>query len=176
VVAIEHHSDVCILDDLGECNRIVLALRRWTRASGLDDWALYSTTPWELLATLDDGRMLVIGSPVEIDGPTYTGEQPEPRVLLLSEAGEIQAELPALHGGLTVRQVFVLAADRVLFHHRNEWDYGSMLVAGVLGIVGMGNQNVVSMKAWVDGRGTRVAFVVENSSGHRLNYGVPPTF
>src|SRR5690606_15970905 len=109
--AIEHHSDTCIIDAQGECDRIVLALRRWTRDAGLDDMVLYSTTPWELLATLDDGRMLVIGAPVEIDGPTYAGEQPEPRVLLLAADGEIEREWPASKGGLSVRQAFVLGPD-----------------------------------------------------------------
>lgn len=174
VAAIEHHSDTCILDEQGECDRIVLALRRWTRDAGLDDDVLYSTTPWELLATLDDGRMLVIGAPVEIDGPTYTGEQPEPRVLLLSAAGEIEAEWPASKGSLAVRQVFVLGPDRVLFEQHDEWDNGSLTLIGSAGNVGLGNSDVALLQSWVDARGERVVFVSEQASGYALNYGSVP--
>ncbi|HVI04294.1 MAG TPA: hypothetical protein VM869_36650 [Enhygromyxa sp.] len=175
VAAIEHHSDTCVVDAQGECDRIVLALRRWTRDAGLDELVLYSTTPWELLATLDDGRMLVIGAPVEIDGPTYSGEQPEPRVLLLSDEGEIEAEWPASNGGLSVRQVFVLGPDRVLFEYRDQLGGGSLVVAGgQFDQVGLGNADVLLLQAWVDARGQRVAFVSEHADGAALNYGSVP--
>jgi hypothetical protein len=174
VAALEHHSDTCILDEQGECDRIVMALRRWTREAGLDELVLYSTTPWELLATLDDGRMLVIGAPVEIDGPTYAGEQPEPRVLMVAADGEIEHEWPASKGSLSVRQAFVLGPDRVLFEYQNEWDNGSLLVVGPSLAVGLGNQDVALLQAWVDARGERVAYVVENANGYSLNYGPIP--
>ena len=175
VVAIEHHTDICIVDEQGDCDRIMLALRRWTRASGFDEHVLYSTSPWELLATLDDGRMLVIGAPVEVDGPTYAGEQPEPRVLLLSETGEIEAELPAPHGSLAVRQVFVLAADRVMFEYQGETGIGALTVAGGhFGFIGLGNTDVALLQAWVDARGQRYAYGGEQGEYNTLNYGSPP--
>lgn len=174
-VAIEHHTDTCIVDDLGDCSRIVLALRKWTRASGLEDLALHSTSPWELLAAFDDGRLLVIGSPVEIDGDTYAGEQPEPRVLLLSAKGEIEAELPAPHGGLAVRQVFVVADDRVLFEYQSQAGVGSLIEAGSeLGFVSLVNDiDIALLQAWVDARGRRIAVVAEEPGGTSLLFGSP---
>jgi hypothetical protein len=173
VVAIEHQSDICIVDAQGECEQILLALRRWTRDSGLDDHVLYSTSPWELLATLDDGSMLVIGAPVEVDGPTYDGEQPQPRVMLLSSQGEIEADHPAHHGAQSVRQTFVLAADRLLFESRNEWDSTSLTIAGddSFPFLGVGNQTIVPMQVWVDARGSRFAYASEHVDTSALNYG-----
>lgn len=175
LAAIEHHSDTCIVDEQGQCDRIVFSLRRWTKAGGLDPQVLHSATPWQLLAMLDDGRMLVTGAPVEIDGPTYDGEQPQPRVLVLAADGEIDAEWPASNGLLAVRQVFVLGPDRVLFELHDESGHGSLELVGPSSQVTLGDLDVVLLEAWVDARGERVAFVSEDAGERSLNYGsIPP--
>jgi hypothetical protein len=171
IATLEHHSETCILDDQGECDRIVAALRRWTRDFGLDELVLYSTSPWELLATTDDGHMLVIGSPVEVDGPTYTGEQPPPRVLFLSADGEIEAELPAPHGALAVRQVFVLGPDRVLFEYQSEDGIGAVMMAGSeFGFSSSTTTDIALLQVWVAPGGRRYAYVAELPGSDTLQY------
>jgi hypothetical protein len=169
-LAIEHHSEICIVDDLGDCNRILLALRAWSRDSGLAPSELLSTSPWDLAATLDDGSMLVVGAPVEADGPTYTGEQPPPRALLLDRDGAIVAELPAGNGDLAIRQTFTLADGSVLFEYQPEDGIGALVIAqagvGFLSLIA--GVDIALLQAWVDARAQRVAFVGEQST---LYYG-----
>jgi hypothetical protein len=172
-LAIEHHSDICIVDEQGECNRILLALRTWSSESGLDERVLLSSSPWNLEATLDDGSMLVIGAPVEAEGPIYDGEQPVARALLIDREGEIQAELPAGNGDLAIRQVFTLADDRVLFEYQGESGVGDLLLAGAdIGFVSLiAGVDVALLQTWVDARSQRVAFVAEQAGSGTLWYG-----
>lgn len=172
-LAIEHQSEICIVDEQGACNRILMALRAWSRESGLAAVELLSSSPWNLEATLDDGSMLVVGAPVEAAGPTYTGEQPPPRVLLLDRDGAIQAELPAGNGDLAIRQTFTLAEDRVLFEYQGESGIGALVLAQPGGafeslIAGV---DVALLQSWVDARAQRVAFVGEQAGGGTLYYG-----
>jgi hypothetical protein len=171
-LALEHQSEICIVDEQGDCNRILMALRAWSRESGLAPTELLSSSPWNLEATLDDGSMLVVGSPVQADGPTYMGEQPPARVLLLDRDGAIQAELPADNGDLAIRQTFTLADDRVLFEYRYGSGIGELMVAEtgqpfVTLVVGAG---VALLQSWVDARAQRVAFVGQ-AGGNLLWYG-----
>jgi hypothetical protein len=172
-LALEHHSEICIVDDLGECDRILLALRAWSRESGLAPSELLSSSPWNLESTLEDGSMLVVGAPVQADGPTYTGEQPPPRALWLDREGAIQAELPAGNGDLAIRQTFTLADDRVLFEYQPESGIGELVFAqtGVGFISLIAGVDVALLQAWVDMRAQRVAFVGEQSEGGTLWYG-----
>jgi hypothetical protein len=176
MLAVEHHSDICILDDLGECDRILLALRLWDREAGLDPRVLLSSSPWNLEATMDDGSMLVVGAPVEAEGPTYDGEQPSPRVLWLDRQGEIRGELPAANGDLAVRQTIRLGDERVLFEYQGESGQGELMVAkagaGFVSLVP--DVDVALLQAWVDGRGERVAFVAEANGGYTLWFGALP--
>lgn len=171
-LAIEHQSEICIVDEQGDCNRILMALRGWSRESGLASTELLSSSPWNLEATLDDGSMLVVGSPVQADGPTYMGEQPPARVLLLDRDGAIQAELPAGNGDLAIRQTFTLADDRVLFEYQHESGTGELMLAEtgqpfVSLVVGV---DVGLLQSWVDARAQRVAFVSQ-VGGNLLWYG-----
>lgn len=172
-LALEHHSEICIVDEQGECDRILLALRTWSRASGLAPSELLSSSPWNLEATLDDGSMLVVGAPVEADGPTYMGEQPPPRVLLLDRDGAIQAEMPAGNGDLAIRQTFTLSEDRVLFEYQDESGVGALIDAQTGGpfISLIAGVDVALLRSWVDARAQRVAFVGEQPDGDQLYYG-----
>jgi hypothetical protein len=175
-LALEHQSEICIVDEQGECDRILMALRAWSRESGLASSELLSSSPWNLEATLDDGSMLVVGAPVEAAGPTYMGEQPPPRILLLDREGMIQAELPAGNGDLAIRQTFTLADDRVLFEYQPESGIGELVLAQTggsfvsLNPLGMG-VDVALLQSWVDARAQRVAFVSEHEDGGTLWYG-----
>jgi hypothetical protein len=172
-LAIEHHSEICIIDARGECDRILLALRAWSRDAGLAPIELLSSSPWNLEATLDDGSMLVVGAPVQADGPTYMGEQPPPRVLLLDREGAIQAEMPAGNGDLAIRQTFTLADDRVLFEYQSESGIGSLIHAASGGPFSslVAEADVALLQSWVDVRAQRVAFVGEEPAGDQLWYG-----
>lgn len=173
-LALEHHSEICIVDDQGECDRILLALRAWSRESGLAPSELLSSSPWNLEATFDDGSMLVVGAPVEAEGPTYMGEQPAPRVLLLDRDGAILAELPAGNGDLAIRQTFTLADDRVLFEYQGESGVGALMFAqpgGPVPFTSLIAVDVALLQAWVDARAQRVAFVAEQPDGGMLFYG-----
>lgn len=172
-LAIEHQSEICIVDDLGECDRILMALRTWSRESGLASTELLSSSPWNLEATLDDGSMLVVGAPVEADGPTYMGEQPPPRVLLLDREGVILAELPAGNGDLAIRQTFILAEDRVLFEYQSESGVGELMLAQTGGplITLIAGVDVALLQSWVDARAQRFAVVGEQAGGNTLYYG-----
>jgi hypothetical protein len=172
-LVIEHHSEICIVDARGECDRILLALRAWSRESGLAPVELLSSSPWELEATLDDGGMLVIGAPVQADGPTYMGEQPPSRVLLLDRDGAIQAEMPAGNGDLAIRQTFTLADDRLLFEYQSESGVGELIHAASGGpfISLTAGADVALLESWVDVRAQRIAFVGEEPAGDQLWYG-----
>ncbi len=165
-LALAHHSGICIVDALGECDRILLALRLWDRQAGLDPRRWLSTSPWNLVATLEEGDTLAIGAPVEAEGPTYAGEVPSPRVLWLDQEGVIQAELPAGNGGLAIRQSFELGQGRVLFEYQSELGKGELMLArsGSAGFSSLAPEvDVALLQALVDARAERVAFVAEGS-------------
>ncbi len=171
-LAVEHHSEICLVDSQGECDRILLALRRWSRTHGVAEEELLSTSPWNLEATLDDGSVLVVGAPVEAAGPTYMGEEPQPRVLWIDGDGEIVAELPAGNGDLAVRQTFALGEDRVLFEYQPESGIGELMLAGPDGFTTLAaGVDVRLLEAWVDARAQRVVFVGESEDGGTLWYG-----
>ena len=172
-LAVEHHSEICIVDEQSDCDRILLALRRWSREGGLASGELLSTSPWSLEATLDDGSVLVIGAPVEAEGPTYTGEQPTPRVLLLDAEGEILSEMPAANGDLAIRQTFMFEDGRVLFEYQSESGVGDlvMILPGVGFTSLVAGIDVALLQTWVDARGQRVAFVGALDGVDRLFYG-----
>jgi hypothetical protein len=172
-LAIEHQSQICIVDEQGDCGRVLMALRVWTREAGLDPRERFSSFPWEVAATLDDGSMLVVGAPVEAEGSTYEGEQPTPRALLLDLDGEIQAELPAGNGDLAIRQSFTIADDRVLFEYQGESGIGELVLAGVdIGFVSLvAGVDVALLRSWVNTRADRVAFVSEQAGADTLWYG-----
>lgn len=172
-LAVEHHSDICIVDDLGECDRILLFLRAWSRELGIAPIELLSTSPWNLEAAFDDGSLLVVGAPVQAVGPMYDGEQPAPRALLLDREGTTLAELPAGNGDLAIRQTFPLADDRVLFEYQPESGVGELILAqtGVGFTTLVAGVDVALLQSWVDARGQRVAFVTELNGAGTLWYG-----
>lgn len=177
MLGVEHHSEICILDDQGECDRILAALRLWDREAGLAPRVLLSSSPWNLEATLDDGSMLVIGAPVEAEGPTYEGEQPAPRVLWLDREGAIQAELPAGNGSLAIRQTFELTNDRVVFEYQAESGQGALMLArtsapGFLSLAP--DVDVALLQTWIDARAERAVFVAEQDGVNTLWFGALP--
>ncbi|MFV8754761.1 hypothetical protein ACNOYE_29800 [Nannocystaceae bacterium ST9] len=176
-LSLTHHSEVCIVDALGECERILIALRRWDREAGLAPHELLSTTPWTVVATLDQGDTLAVGAPVEAEGPIYTGEEPTARVLWLDPEGEIQSELPAANGNLAVRQSFWLDDDRVLFEYQSESGQGALMLAeaGQAGFVSLAPEaDVALLQTWIDARAERVVFVAEQAGATTLWFGALP--
>lgn len=176
-LALAHHTDICIPDALGECERILVALRGWQREGEPSEVLLHSAAPLQLEATLDDGSMLVIAAPVSVDGPTYTGEVPPPSLLWLDGSGGVLAQRSAPNGDLALRQAFVLPGGRVLAEFQGESGQGELLLvrADTSGFESLAPaQDVALLRAWVAPLAERVAFVSESDGGSELWFGALP--
>jgi hypothetical protein len=176
-LALAHQTDICIPDALGECERILIALRSWQRELEPSEPLLHSASPVQLEATLDEGSMLVIAAPVTVDGPTYTGEVPPPSLLWLAASGAVLAERSAPNGDLAIRQAFVLPEGRVLAEFQAESGQGELLLAraDTSGFESLApEQDVALLRAWVAPQAERVAFVSESDGGTELWFGALP--
>lgn len=177
-LSLAHQTDICILDALAECDRIVIAVRGWQRGVAEPSAVLvHSSSPVQLEATLDDGTMLIVAAPVTVEGNVYAGELPPPSLLWIDAAGGVLAERSAPSGDLAIRQTFVLPGDRVLAEFQGESGQGELLLAraGTGGFVSLApEQDVALLRAWVAPDAERVAFVSESHAGTELWFGALP--